>query len=149
MTDTREPAAVLEFSDDLHLEDVGPLREFLDARLSELAHRMTEGSDAHFAASTLAEIVRSDCIHLEDSLVAWEDVVAARRVSEPGPTQALRQDIGAWWNRLCRVAARFRDHPGHRPRWRELRYLCVEHAEFVEAATGDLSTGPYEDGAHP
>lgn len=44
------PAAILEFSDDLRVADVSPLRDFLAARFSELVSDQEEGTDARWAS---------------------------------------------------------------------------------------------------
>ena len=151
MTHTdRSPATVLEFSDDLVYADVDPLRMFLRARLGELADGQADGTDAHFTAKRLRDITDSDCIHISDSLSEWERVVARGQTDQAGEVQTLRQRIARWWNRLCRTADRFCDHPDFNPRWRELSYMCVEHAEFMEATDkGFTRDARYRPGAHP
>ncbi|GAB7184509.1 hypothetical protein ATKI12_4340 [Kitasatospora sp. Ki12] len=148
MARERKPVELLEFSDDLHYEDVTPLRAFLTARLGELVEAQPEGSGARFAAERLAAITQYDCIFLSDILCAWEDAVLEGRGNEPGWTQRMRQDAMIWWDRLCRTAGEFRDHPDHRPRWRPLRFMNLAHAEFLDGLT-DQAGGVYGDGAHP
>ncbi|MBV6699986.1 hypothetical protein [Kitasatospora aureofaciens] len=148
MADARTPAELLEFSDDLHSEDVGPLRAFLSARLGEIAAAQPEDSDVRFVAERLARITVSDCVHVADLLGAWDQVVLEGRTGEPGQTQRLRQDIALWWGRLCRTAERFRHHPDHNSRWRPLMYMNLDHAEFM-ASLSDSAGGVYGDGAHP
>ncbi|MBD0691192.1 hypothetical protein [Streptomyces sp. CBMA123] len=142
------PRELLEFSDDLHHEDVTPLRAFLSARLGEVVEAQPEGSAARFAAERLADITLSDCIHLGDLLLVWSEVVMDDRVDVPGEVQRLRQDVMLWWERLCETADGFREHPGHNPRWRALRYLNLAHAELMASLT-DSSRGGYAGGAHP
>ncbi|MER7769284.1 hypothetical protein [Kitasatospora sp. NPDC096140] len=148
MARERRPVELLEFSDDLHYEDVTPLRAFLDARLREVVEAQPEGTDARFAAERLADVTKSDCIFLSDVLGAWEDVLMEGRGDEPGWTQRMRQDGVLWWARLCRTAERFRDHPDHRSRWRPLPFMNLAHAEFMAGLT-DRAGGVYGDGAHP
>ncbi|MFD7906157.1 hypothetical protein ACFV4G_28425 [Kitasatospora sp. NPDC059747] len=148
MTAARKPAELLEFSDDLHVEDIDPLRTFLAARLREIVAAQPDGSDAHFAAERLEQITSADCIQLADLLVAWEVVLEEERTEEPGETQRLRQDVSIWWARLCRTADRFRDHPDHNPQWRRLDYMNLWHAELMASLT-DAAGGVYGDGAHP
>ncbi|MFJ9411200.1 hypothetical protein [Streptomyces sp. NPDC101393] len=143
------PAAVLEFSDDLRYADVEPLRDFLAARLGEIADATEEGTDAQFTATRLRDITSDDCVSLADQLSEWEQVVEAGQVRRPGRTQTLRQNLGRDWRKLTVTASRFRDHADFNPRWRPLRYSCVEHAEFVEQAMHGRSSGSYEDGPHP
>ncbi|MFF2073250.1 hypothetical protein ACFVXG_00665 [Kitasatospora sp. NPDC058162] len=142
------PREVLEFSDDLHHDDVTPLQAFLTARLREVVEAQPEGSAVRFAAERLAHITLHDCIHLGDLLLAWSEVVVDDRVEVPGETQRLRQDVMLWWERLCETADGFRDHPDHNPRWRALQFLNLAHAELMASLT-DLSRGGYGDGAHP
>ncbi|MEU7278514.1 hypothetical protein AB0A69_06955 [Streptomyces sp. NPDC045431] len=144
------PAVVLEFSDDLRYEDVGPLRRFLEARLAEMIAAQEEGSDGHFAAVRLRDITVSDSVHLADMLSEWGRVIVAGRHDQPGHIQTLRQNLPHWWNRLVANAQHFADHPEYLPRWRNLRYLCVEHAEFIEAANEGMSRSGYDGvDAHP
>ncbi|GHF53460.1 hypothetical protein GCM10010218_38690 [Streptomyces mashuensis] len=147
--DVLAPVEILEFSDDLRVPDVQPLQKFLVARLDELIDAAPEGSGAHFTAVRLKDLVRNDALHLADLLGEWEDVVEAGRTHQVGHVQRLRQDVGIWWNRLCATAAHFHGHPDYRPRWRELRFLCLEHAEIIEQVEGGFSRGVYEGGAHP
>ena len=148
-SDLLAPAAVLEFSDDLRYADVEPLRDFLAARLGEIADATEEGTDAQFTATRLRDITSNDCVSLADQLSEWEQVVATGQVRRPGRTQTLRQNLGHDWRKLTVTASRFRDHVDFNPRWRPMRYSCVEHAEFVEQAMDGMSRGSYEDGPHP
>ncbi|MBO1415891.1 hypothetical protein [Streptomyces sp. FH025] len=148
MAADHQPKELLEFSDDLHYEDVTPLRHFLAARLAEIVEAQPEGSDARFAAERLADITANDCVQLGDLLGAWSEVVVEGRVDQPGQTQRLRQDVMIWWGRLCVTADRFRDHPDHRSRWRALQFMNLAHAEFMASLT-DAAGGTYGDGAHP
>ncbi|MGW8726117.1 hypothetical protein ACWGNF_08830 [Streptomyces sp. NPDC055808] len=145
----RKPVDILEFSDDLHSADTEPLREFLRARLTELAERQEEGSEAAWAAFRLRQSTDRTALCLSDLLTSWGMEVDAGRAQEPGLTQRLRQDIQMWWNELCLTAAQFRDHPDYRPRWRHLEYPSVEFAEWHEHLTDGFSTGTYHDDAHP
>ncbi|OLO25486.1 hypothetical protein PZ61_0238045 [Streptomyces sp. MNU77] len=135
------PAVVLEFSDDLRSADVGPLQDFLAARLGEIARAQPEGTDARWAAEHLARTIDADCRDLDDALVSWEVELTEGDINQVGLVQTLRQSLPTDWNRLVEVAQRFAGHPGHLPRWRHLRYSCAEHAEFVEQRTGDASDG--------
>ncbi|MFE4976095.1 hypothetical protein ACFRAR_28835 [Kitasatospora sp. NPDC056651] len=148
MARRRRPVELLEYSDDLHLEDVTPLAAFLAARLRELAEAQPEGTGARFAAERLAAVTARDCIFLSDILGAWEDAILEGRADEPGWTQRSRQDCVLWWERLCRTAEEFGDHPDHRSRWRPLRFRNLAHAEFMEGLT-DRAGGVYRGGAHP
>ncbi|MFE4358287.1 hypothetical protein [Kitasatospora sp. NPDC056800] len=148
MARVRKQVELLEFADDLHTDDVTPLRAFLAARMSELVEAQPEGTSARLAAARLAEVTASDCIFLSDVLVAWEDVVLEGRKDEPGWTQRMRQDAMLWWRRLCVTAEMFGDHPDHRSRWRPLRYMNLAHAELIAELT-DEAGGVYGDGAHP
>ncbi|MEV7598180.1 hypothetical protein AB0O91_12465 [Kitasatospora sp. NPDC089797] len=139
---------LLEFSDDLHHDDVPPLQAFLAARLGEVVEAQREGSAIRFAAERLADLTDEDCVHLADLLGAWGEVVDDGRVDVPGETQRLRQDVMIWWQRLCDTADGFRDHPDHNPRWRGLRFLNLAHAELMASLT-DAAGGVYGDGAHP
>ncbi|MFE7526502.1 hypothetical protein ACFU7Y_12335 [Kitasatospora sp. NPDC057542] len=144
----RRPVELLEFSDDLHTDDVTPLQAFLAARLREVVEAQPEDSSARFAAERLAEVTAGDCVFLSDVLVAWEEVVLEGRNDEPGWTQRMRQDAMLWWERLCETADRFRDHPDHRSRWRPLAYMNLAHAELMAGLT-DRAGGVYGEGAHP
>ncbi|MFF5970095.1 hypothetical protein ACFY7C_01070 [Streptomyces sp. NPDC012769] len=144
-----EPAAVLEFSDDLRPDDAAPLRAFLHARLTEAADRQQPGTEAEWAARRLLQTTDYSALFLCDLLTSWADIVEAGRIGRPGATQQLRQDVRTWWNHLCQTAERFSDHPDHLPRWRPLRHLCVAHAELAEQLTDGFSSGVYEGGAHP
>ncbi|MET8816442.1 hypothetical protein ABZW47_31135 [Streptomyces sp. NPDC004549] len=151
--DLLAPAAILEFSDDLRAADVGPLRDFLAARLGELARDQPEGTDARWAAEHLAQTVDAACRDLDDALVAWEIELTEGDIHQPGHVQGLRQNLASGWNRLVETAQRFAGHPDHLPRWRALRYCCVGHAEFVEQAIGDATDSgilyrgsPHQDG---
>ncbi|MFF0384336.1 hypothetical protein [Streptomyces sp. NPDC004286] len=135
------PAAILEFSDDLRRADLRPLRDFLAARLRELAAAQPVDSDAHWAAEHLAQTVDASCRDLCDALVSWEIELTEGNINRPGLVQSLRQSLGIDWNRLITTARRFADHPDYLPRWRPLRYCCVEHAEFIEHALGDEADG--------
>ncbi|MFJ3906291.1 hypothetical protein [Streptomyces sp. NPDC090025] len=148
MTD-REPVTVLEFSDDIHTKDVDPLREFLHERLAELVARQAPGTEAAWAAERLLKSTDWQSLFLSDLANMWSIEVHAGRAHRAGLTQRLRQDLLAWWNELCRTAEQFADHPDHLPRWRPLKYLCVEHAEIAEQLTEGFSSGTYEHGAHP
>ncbi|MFJ8471162.1 hypothetical protein [Kitasatospora sp. NPDC094011] len=139
---------LLEFSDDLHHDDVTPLQEFLAARIGEIVEAQPEGSATRFAAERLADLTLHDCIHLSDMLGGWGEVVVAGRVDVPGGIQRLRQDVMLWWQRLCETADGFRDHPDHNPRWRALRFVNLAHAELMASLT-DTAGGVYGDGAHP
>ncbi|MER0443583.1 hypothetical protein ABR738_03200 [Streptomyces sp. Edi4] len=145
----REPVEILEFSDDLHSSDASPLRDFLSARLTDLAERQEAGSEAAWAAHRLRQSTDHTALCLCDLLTSWGMEVAAGRTSEPGLTQRLRQDIQMWWNELCLTAARFSDHPDYLPRWRQLEHLCLEFAEWEEHWKDGFSSGTYQDGAHP
>ncbi|MFG3044916.1 hypothetical protein [Streptomyces sp. NPDC048202] len=135
------PAVILEFSDDLRRADVRPLRDFLAARLGETALAQPVDSDARWAAEHLAENVDAACRDLSDALVSWEIELTERNINRPGLVQSLRQSLGIDWNRLIKTARRFADHPDYLPRWRPLRYCCVEHAEFIDHALGDAADG--------
>ncbi|MFF9638712.1 hypothetical protein ACF1D2_29550 [Streptomyces bacillaris] len=139
--DILAPAVVLEFSDDLRPADVGPLQDFLAARLGEIARAQPEGTDARWAAEQLARTIDADCRDLDDALVSWEVELAEGDIDRAGLVQTLRHSLSTDWNRLVEVAQRFAGHPGHLPRWRRLRYSCAEEAEFVEQRTGDASDG--------
>ncbi|WP_327350393.1 hypothetical protein [Streptomyces sp. NBC_01304] len=141
-------AAVLEFSDDLRGADVRPLQAFLAARFGELAENQIEGTDAHWTAAHLAQVIDTYCRDLDDDLVTWEVTVRERRIQEPGLVQMLRQSIATDWNRLVDTASRWAGHPDHLSRWRRLRYSSVEHAEFVEQVLGDATdAGTFYDQA--
>ncbi|ARE79481.1 hypothetical protein B6R96_36300 (plasmid) [Streptomyces sp. Sge12] len=147
--DLLAPAAVLEFSDDLRIPDIEPLQSFLGARLGELAAQ-EQDADARWAAQRLAELTDAACRDLEDELVIWQEVLTEGRAGQPGPVQTLRQGLGFRWNRLIDTASRFASHPDYRPRWHRLRYLCVEHAEFVEQADQGMQRGSLDgDRSHP
>ncbi|WP_372411981.1 hypothetical protein [Streptomyces luteireticuli] len=133
MSEIRGPVKELEFSDDLHTDDVEPLKAFLSARLGELVRQHPEGSAEHFAAVRLSEVTRADCIYLSDIAGMWGDFVVAGRGGDPGLVQWLRQNVAQWWNRLCGTASRFSDHADYNPRWRRLESMCAEHAAIEEA----------------
>ncbi|MYX18403.1 hypothetical protein GTY67_34205 [Streptomyces sp. SID8374] len=139
--DILAPAAILEFSNDLRVEDVQPLLTFLDARLGEIARAQPEGTDGRWAADHLAETIAANCRDLSDDLVSWEIELTEGDIRAPGHARDLSQRLWTDWNRLVTTAQRFADHPDYLPRWRRLRYTCVEHAEFVEQALGDESDG--------
>ncbi|MCX5384586.1 hypothetical protein [Streptomyces sp. NBC_00083] len=145
----RKPVEILEFSDDLHSADTEPLRDFLRARLSELAEQQEEGSGAAWAVHRLRQSTDRIAVCLSDLLTGWGMEVAEGRTDEPGLTQRLRQDVQMWWNELCLTAAQFSDHPDHLPRWRTLEHLCLEFAEWHEHWNDGFSSGTYQDGAHP
>ncbi|GGN45843.1 hypothetical protein [Streptomyces fuscichromogenes] len=131
------PAGILEFSDDLRSADVGPLQDFLAARLGEIARAQPEGTDARWAAEHLAHTIAAACRDLDDALVSWEIELTEGDIHRPGLVQDLRQSLAAGWNRLAGTAQRFAGHPDHLARWRPLRYLSIGHAEFVEQGLGD------------
>ncbi|MET8694134.1 hypothetical protein ABZV65_16555 [Streptomyces bauhiniae] len=133
------PAAILEFSDDLRVADVSPLRNFLAARLGELARDQEEGTDARWASEHLARTIDAACRDLADALVSWEIELTEGDIGRPGHVQRLRQNLATGWDRLVQTAQRFAGHSDYLPRWRPLRYCCVEHAEFVEQALGDAT----------
>lgn len=149
VSDLLAPATVLEFSDDLRVVDIGPLQIFLAARFGELAALQAPDSDARWGADRLASVTDAACRDLEDALVLWQNILTEGRTQEPGVVQALRDDLGFDWNRLIETAARFAAHPQYRPRWRPLRYVSVEHAEYVELSDGMQHGGLDGDGAHP
>ncbi|MGW1013228.1 hypothetical protein ACWD4X_24710 [Streptomyces termitum] len=120
-----------EFSDDLRHADVEPLETFLRARLGELAEAQEPG-DARWAVERLAEVTAAACVTLTDNISAWETVLTEGRTEEKGATQTLRQDLRFGWNELTKTASRFVGHADHQPHWRARRYLCAQHAEFVE-----------------
>ncbi|MFE2267595.1 hypothetical protein [Streptomyces griseosporeus] len=127
----RQPAEVLEFSDDLFVVDVDPLRDFLAARLAEFAAAQPEGSEARWAAQRLADVTRAACRDLEQALLSWEAVLAAGRAEEGGLVETLRRSLGPQWNRLVVTASRFADHPEYLPRWRQLRQLNAQYGDFA------------------
>ncbi|MFF4647689.1 hypothetical protein [Streptomyces sp. NPDC001389] len=133
------PAVILEFSDDLRPTDVEPLQAFLAARLGEIAQAQPEGTDARWAAEHLALTIDAACRDLDDHLVAWENELTEGNIHQIGHVQMLRQDLKFAWNRLVKTAERFADHPDYLPRWRQLRYHCIEHAEVIEQTIGDAS----------
>ncbi|WP_097865736.1 hypothetical protein [Streptomyces sp. rh34] len=135
------PAAILEFADDLRPADVGPLQDFLAARLGEIARAQPEGTEARWVAEQLARTIDADCRDLDNALVSWEVELTEGNIDRVGLVQTLRQSLPTEWNRLVEIAQRFADHPDHLPRWLRLRYSCAEHAEFVEQRTGDASDG--------
>ncbi|MEV6726366.1 hypothetical protein AB0M94_36195 [Streptomyces xanthochromogenes] len=137
--DLLAPTTVLEFSGDLRPADVAPLRAFLAARLGEIAQEQPEGTDARWAAEHLAQTIAANCRDLDDDLVEWELELTEGDIAKPGHVQTLRGRLGIGWNRLVRTAQRFAGHPDYLPRWRLLRYSCVEHAEAVEQIMGDAS----------
>lgn len=149
VSDLRTPAEILEFSDDLRYSDVDPtLWGFLKERLGELVDAAEEGTEARFTAERLRDVTLNDCLHLCDMLTAWEEVVVEGRVERSGHVQALRQTVKSSWNRLIVTAEHFAGHPDFSPRWRQLRYMCLAHAEFMEQIEGELG-GTSGDGAHP
>ncbi|MFF9278920.1 hypothetical protein [Streptomyces griseosporeus] len=132
----RQPAEVLEFSDDLFVVDVDPLRDFLAARLAEFAAAQPEGSEARWAAQRLADVTRAACRHLEQALLSWEAVLATGRAEEGGLVETLRRSLGPQWNQLVVTASRFADHPEYLPRWRQLRQLNAQYGDFAVEAGG-------------
>ncbi|OLO25477.1 hypothetical protein PZ61_0237980 [Streptomyces sp. MNU77] len=98
--DVLAPAVVLEFSDDLRSADVGPLQDFLAARLGEIARAQPEGTDARWAAEHLARTIDADCRDLDDALVSWEVELTEGDINQVGLVQTLRQSLptgtGSW-----------------------------------------------------
>ncbi len=139
--DLLAPAAILEFSDDLRVDDVEPLDAFLAARLGEISRAQPEGTDGRWAADHLATTIAANCLTLSDDLVSWEIKLTEGDIKEPRHARSLSQRLWTNWNRLVRTAERFADHPDYLARWRPLRYTSVEHAEFVEQTLGDQSDG--------
>ncbi|WP_031516173.1 hypothetical protein [Streptomyces sp. NRRL F-5123] len=133
------PAAILEFSDDLRVADMAPLHDFLVARFGEVAARQPEGTEARWAADCLVEVVAAAGRDLCDLASTWELEILEGDIHEPGLVQHVRNCLQRDWDRLVELALRFADHPDYLPRWRLLRYCCVEHAEFVETAMGDAA----------
>lgn len=128
----RPPVEPLEYSDDLAFEDIegeGALGDFLKARLGELVEAQQVGTEARFAAERLRAVALDDCRHLSDLLVVWEDAINTGRAGEPGWVQAVRHDLGSWWNRLVATANHFAHHPDHQLRWRPLLYCNAQNAE--------------------
>ncbi|MFJ2645288.1 hypothetical protein ACIO1C_00895 [Streptomyces sp. NPDC087420] len=139
--DLLAPAATLEFSDDLRLDDIEPLDAFLAARLGEIASAQPEGTDGRWAADHLAATIADNCRTLSDDLVSWEIEPTGDDTREPAQVRRLSQRLWTNWNRLMSTAERFANHPDYLPRWRSLRYTSVGHAEFVEQTQGDQSDG--------
>ncbi|MFI0721364.1 hypothetical protein [Streptomyces sp. NPDC021224] len=133
------PVAILEFSDDLRVADMAPLHDFLVARLGEVAARQPEGTEARWAADCLVEVIATAGRDLSDLASTWELEILEGDIHKPGLVQNVRNCLQRDWNRLVEVAMRYADHPDYLPRWRLLRYCCVEHAEFVEMAMGDAA----------
>jgi hypothetical protein len=133
------PVAILEFSDDLRVADVAPLHDFLVARLGEVAARQPEGTEARWAADCLVEVVAASGRDLSDLACTWELEILEGDINAPGLVQSVRHSLQRDWNRLVEVAHHHADHPDYLPRWRPLRFCCVEHAEFVQMAMGDAA----------
>ncbi|MEU6387216.1 hypothetical protein ABZ847_27090 [Streptomyces bauhiniae] len=98
------PAAILEFSDDLRVADVSPLRNFLAARLSELARDQAEGTDARWASEHLARTIDAACRDLADAQVSWEIELTEGDINRPGHVQRLRQNLATSWDGLVQTA---------------------------------------------
>ncbi|MGI5397114.1 hypothetical protein [Streptomyces sp. CA-251251] len=114
----------IEYSDALTPDDVGPLRVFLAARLTELLGRSTSDSDEHFAIRTLVDLAASDGQHLTNLLEH------RRANSSHEKDVTLDQNVRLWWNRLTHLAVRWQTHPEFRSEWRELRYCNDCHMRY-------------------
>ena len=115
------------------------------ARPGEVTDATEEGTDAHFTATRLRDITRSDCVSLTHQLSEGRPLQAGQ-VHWHGRTQTRRVASacsGASWQP---TAAHFRDHADFTPRWRALPYSCVEHAEFVEQADDVMRRGSHDGG---